>query len=157
MRWDGSQAMVQWGLDLGIILVWGGWGRMRSEEARNIWNEQEWAGHVGTRWELNGNLVWGRNGMWQDKELLLTKAEFFYQDDPVSWPLKESHYYLGHVPKLSALLPQSSGNRLMWERMIHGIYCDWHNTSVQLTSRIFSELQRCVTHSWDEERKRCSH
>jgi hypothetical protein len=82
-----------------------------------------------------------------------------YLDDSQSWPLKESHYYLGHVPKLSTLLPQPpvNVNWLLWDRVIHGASCDWHNTSVRLASRIFGELQWCVTHSWDRERKEISH
>jgi len=38
------------------------------------------------------------------------------------------------------------------ERLVHGIYSDWHNTSVRLASRIFGELQRRVTRAWDEGR-----
>jgi hypothetical protein len=89
------------------------------------------------------------------KDSFLSKAEFFYVDDPVLWPLKESYFYLGHVPKLSNLLSQlSTGpNRIAGERMIHGVYCEWHNASVRLASRIFGELQRRVTRSWDKERK----
>ena len=89
------------------------------------------------------------------KHLILSKTEFFYVDDSALWPLKASHFYLGHVPKLSNLVPHSlvSSSRLLWERTIHGVYCDWHNASVRLASRIFGELQRRVTRSWDQERK----
>ena len=90
-----------------------------------------------------------------DKAELLSKAEFFYIDDPTIWPLKESRYYLGHVPKLSNLLPKSWSGLGKWqeERMIHAIYCEWHNAGVRLALRIYEELQQHVTCSWDQERK----
>jgi hypothetical protein len=64
-------------------------------------------------------------------------------DDSEVWPLKESHFYLGHVPRLNNLLSQllAKSSRLTRERTIHGLYCEWHNTSVRLASRIFGELQ----------------
>jgi hypothetical protein len=89
------------------------------------------------------------------KDSFLSKAEFFYVDDPVLWPLKESYFYLGHVPKLSNLLSQllAGSNQIAGERTIHGVYYEWHKASVRLASRIFGEIQRRVTHSWDKERK----
>ena len=89
------------------------------------------------------------------KNDFLLKAESFYVDDPTVWPLKESRFYLGHVPKLSNLLPQSHSGpgSCQGERIIHAIYCEWHNAGVRLTSRIYGELQRCVTRSWEQERK----
>jgi hypothetical protein len=93
------------------------------------------------------------------KDVFLTKAEFFYIDDSALWPLTQSHFYLGHVPKLSSLLPRSlaDSNWLLWERTIHGVYCEWHNTGVRLAARIFGEFQRRITRSWDQERKGMSH
>ena len=41
------------------------------------------------------------------KDKVHTKAEYFYDDDSELWPLKESYFYLGHVPNLSTLLPLS--------------------------------------------------
>jgi hypothetical protein len=89
------------------------------------------------------------------KKDILTKAEYFYLDDSTLWPLKESQFYLGHVPRLSDLLPQTH-NEMSWllrERTMHGTYCDWHNTSVRLASQIFGELQRRITRSWDKEKR----
>lgn len=89
------------------------------------------------------------------KNEILSKAMSFYIDEPTLWPLKESRFYLGHVPKLFKLFPtQCDGHtRLQMERVIHAIYCEWHNASVRLAARIFGEFQRRVTRSWDEERK----
>ena len=89
------------------------------------------------------------------KTEFLRKAESFYTDDPTVWPLKESRYYLGHVPKISNLLTQlqRGPNRWQGERTIHAIYCEWHNAGVRLASRIYGELQRRVTRSWEQERK----
>jgi hypothetical protein len=89
------------------------------------------------------------------KRDFLLKAESFYADDLTVWPLKESQFYLGHVPKLSNLFPQllAGPDRWQGEWMIHAIYCEWHNASVRLVSRIYGELQRRVTRSWEQERK----
>ena len=86
---------------------------------------------------------------------VLKKAEYFFADDPELWPLKESHFYLGHVPYLPTLLSQlrAGSGMLMWERTIHGAYCDWHNASVRLASRIYGDFQRQVTRSWDQWRR----
>lgn len=46
---------------------------------------------------------------------------------------------------------QQELNHLMKERLIHGIYCDWHNAGVRLASRIFGELQRKITRVWEEK------
>ena len=82
---------------------------------------------------------------------------------PLGWPGIPQGYpcyslYLGHVPKLSDLLPPRyfKTTPLSRERTIHGIYCEWHNASIRLASRIFGDLQRCGTHSWDQERKKIS-
>lgn len=94
------------------------WREQAGKQLRNTVEE-----HLG-KLEVEGDC--------RDKVLL--KAEFFYTDDSEFWPLKESYYYLGHVPKLSNLLPQSlaKSGKLIWERMVHGTYCDWHNSSVRL-------------------------
>ena len=95
------------------------------------------------------------------KSSILKKAEFFYSDNSDLWPLKESQFYLGHVPKLSDVLPHTPNhegtNEISRARTIHGIYCEWHNASLRLASRIFGELQRRVTRSWDEGRKGLLH
>ena len=89
------------------------------------------------------------------KNQILTKAKSFYVDDPTLWPLKESMFYLGHVPKISHMISRPSNGTftLQIERAIHATYCEWHNTSTRLAARIFGEFQRRVTRSWDQERK----
>ena len=85
-------------------------------------------------------------------EDILTKAKSFYCNDAKIWPLGDSQYYLGHVPKIREWIQGEELSRLTVERLVHGIYSDWHNTSVRLASRIFGELQRRVTRAWDEGR-----
>jgi hypothetical protein len=64
---------------------------------------------------------------------ILSKAKFFFQNEKGLWPLGDSQYYLGHVPKLEPLLPPTEEEtRLEREQVIHGIFCEWHNTSVRL-------------------------
>ena len=83
-----------------------------------------------------------------ERTRFLQKAKCFYTDDPELWPLVESHYYLGHVPKIRPMLTSlENENRILRERIIHGIYCDWHNTRVRLAGRIFGKLQH-----WDTRR-----
>jgi len=78
-------------------------------------------------------------------EEVLNKAESFYSHEKDIWPLRDSQYYLGLVPKLQKWIQEEGLNCLATEHLIHGIYCDWHNMGVRLTSRIFGELQRNVT------------
>ena len=92
------------------------------------------------------------------RDEFVQKSKLFFIDDPSIWPLKESSYNLGHVPKLSDLLPPKYFKTapLSRERTIHGIYCERHNASVRLASQIFGDLQRRATRSWDQERRRIS-
>jgi hypothetical protein len=90
----------------------------------------------------------------QAVEEVLNKAESFYSHDKNIWPLGDSQYYLGLVPKLQKWIQEEGLERLARERLIHGIYCDWHNTGVRLAARIFGELQRKATRQWDERREK---
>jgi len=85
-------------------------------------------------------------------EDLLNKAEFFYKYDLNVWPLGDSQYYLGYVPKIREWIKKEKLSQIALERFEHGIYCDWHNTGVRLASRIFGELQRRATRAWDERK-----
>jgi len=116
---------------------------------------QQWREDAGNQLE---KLIRERlNGMDVDeieRTRFLQKAKCFYTDDPELWPLVESHYYLGHVPKIRPRLTSlEKENRILRERIIHGIYCDWHNTSVRLAGRIFGELQRRAARHWNMRRK----
>jgi hypothetical protein len=86
--------------------------------------------------------------------VIINKAKFFFTDDPDIWPLKESRYFLGLVPKIRQWLTQESDgmNGVTRERIIKGIYCDWHNTGVRLASRIYGEVQRRVTRTWERNK-----
>ena len=84
---------------------------------------------------------------------IVERAKFFYEDNSERWPLRESTYYLGLVPKIERWITPECGNisRITKERIIKGIYCDWHNTGVRLlvASRIYGELQHQVTKTWE--------
>ena len=58
------------------------------------------------------------------------------------------------VPKIRQWITQESGgmNGITRERIIKGIYCDWHNTGVRLASRIYGEMQRRVTRKWERSK-----
>jgi len=90
-----------------------------------------------------------------ERTKFLQKAKCFYTDDPELWPLVESHYYLGHIPKIQLMLTSlEKESRILRERIIHGIYCDWHNMAgIPLAGRIFGELQRRAAQHWDMKRK----
>ena len=64
---------------------------------------------------------------------ILNKAKSCYCNDAKIWPLGDSQYYLGHVPKIREWIQGEELSRLTVERLVHGIYTDWHNTSVRLT------------------------
>jgi hypothetical protein len=90
----------------------------------------------------------------KDKLEILTRAKSFYMDDEEVWPLKESQFYLGFVPKIQKWMTHETEglNWITKERMVKGIYCEWHNTGVRLASRIYGELQRRVTRIWERRK-----
>jgi hypothetical protein len=89
-----------------------------------------------------------------DVSVIVNKAKSFYTDDADIWPLKESCYFLGLVPKIKQWITHESQgmNAITRERIIKGIYCDWHNTGVRLASRIYGEMQRRVTRTWERSK-----
>ena len=89
-----------------------------------------------------------------DMSAIVNKAKFFFTDDANIWPLRESCYFLGLVPKIKQWIMQGNQgmNAIMMERVIKGIYCDWHNTGVRLASRIYGEMQRRVTRTWERSK-----
>ena len=85
---------------------------------------------------------------------LLTKVEFFYDDDPELWPLGNSRFYLGHVPPLAPWTNNvKCGTNSAQERFIYGLYSLFHTSSIRLAGRIFGEAQRKATKEWDEARR----
>ena len=84
----------------------------------------------------------------------INKAKSFFTDNPDIWPLKESCYFLGFVPNIRKWITADSDgtNGITKERIIKGIYCDWHNTGVRLASRIYGEVQRRVTRTWERSK-----
>ncbi|KAF5312013.1 hypothetical protein D9619_003843 [Psilocybe cf. subviscida] len=86
---------------------------------------------------------------------ILEKAKFFYRRDDETWPLGNSTYYLGYVPKIKQVAPNLhvDSKLLTTKRLIYGIYSDWHNIGTRLAARIFGELQRKAASHWDERRR----
>jgi hypothetical protein len=116
-------------------------------DAYKIWREE--AGHA-LKTVVEERL---KNQDMGDEQItyILSKAKSFFQNGKDLWPLGDSQYYLGYVPNLRPLLPRMENeNRIARERMVHGIYCDWHNASIRLASRIFGDFQRRVAKHWDE-------
>jgi len=72
-------------------------------------------------------------------------AKSLFIDDPSVWPLQYSFFYLGHVPPLEHLLPNSStGSTLTRSRLLYTIAADWHLASIRLAGRIWGDLQRTM-------------
>ncbi|KAJ7104689.1 hypothetical protein C8R44DRAFT_640066 [Mycena epipterygia] len=74
---------------------------------------------------------------------LLTAVKFMFDYNEQIWPLKHTFYYLGHIPPLDALLPQSVDlTSLKRERLLHHLAADWHLTAIRLAGRIYGDFQR---------------
>ena len=74
---------------------------------------------------------------------LLKAAKSLFSDNQDIWPLHYSFYYLGHVPPLNALVPESHfESRISCERFLHNVHTDWHLIAVRLASRIYGQLQK---------------
>ena len=87
---------------------------------------------------------------------LLRTAKFLFSDCAITWPLHYSFYYLGHIPKLDALIDSDIfANRLKCERFIHSVYGDWHMSSIRLASRIWGKVQKEMAKRRDMLHLRC--
>ena len=74
---------------------------------------------------------------------LLKTAKLLFSDCPNTWPLHYSFYYLGHIPKLNAIVNQELfTSRLKFERFLHNVSCDWHMSAIRLASRIWGIVQK---------------
>lgn len=75
--------------------------------------------------------------------VFIQTAKSLFTDDPMTWPLLYSFYYVGHVPPLEHLLPKGSArNTLARSRLLYTIAADWHLTLIRLAGRIWGDLQR---------------
>ncbi|KAJ6607833.1 hypothetical protein B0H10DRAFT_1817044 [Mycena sp. CBHHK59/15] len=74
---------------------------------------------------------------------LLTAVKFLFARNDDIWLLKQSFYYLGHVPQLDKLLPTGAvQNAITRERLLYHRATDWHLTAIRLAGRIFGDYQR---------------
>ena len=59
------------------------------------------------------------------------------------WPMNRSKFYLGLIPNTSNLIPPNhpieTGTR---RKLLHAIAAEWHNASVRLAGRIYSDYSR---------------
>jgi hypothetical protein len=70
-------------------------------------------------------------------------AKFFFFDSETIWPLHYSTYYLGHVPKLDALVSSDAFmSNVLRARFLHNIHGDFHLAGIRLTSRIWGIVQK---------------
>ncbi|KAJ7916426.1 hypothetical protein B0H13DRAFT_1585254, partial [Mycena leptocephala] len=75
---------------------------------------------------------------WRSKatnDILTPKSLFL--DSPI-WPLQYSAFYLGHIPKLDALVPRNHDlSNITHIRLIHHFASDWHTACIRLAGRIW--------------------
>ena len=60
---------------------------------------QQWREDAGNQLDAIRERLTGMDVTEIEQTKFLLKAKCFYTDDPELWPLVESHYHLGHVPK----------------------------------------------------------
>ncbi|KAJ6566379.1 hypothetical protein B0H19DRAFT_1351815 [Mycena capillaripes] len=53
-----------------------------------------------------------------------------------------SVYYLGHIPRINALVPNTNNNKIDHSRLIHHFASDWHTACIRLAGRIWGDWQR---------------
>ncbi|KII90283.1 hypothetical protein PLICRDRAFT_159732 [Plicaturopsis crispa FD-325 SS-3] len=74
---------------------------------------------------------------------LLTAAKYMFSDSSEIWPLQNSVYYLGHLPKLERYMPVTENlGKMARERLLHKIAAYWHLTAVRLAARIYGDFAK---------------
>jgi hypothetical protein len=74
---------------------------------------------------------------------LTSAAKLFFCDSDLLWPLHYSVYYLGHVPKLDALVSMEAFTGTATRaRFLHNVHGDFHMAGIHLTSRIWGIVQK---------------
>ena len=78
------------------------------------------------------------------QQSLITTAESLFKDDPLTWPLHSSLYYLGQIPSLTNILASNTAKlpELQERRLRANLSADWHTASIQLAGRIFGDFQK---------------
>ncbi|KAK6966750.1 hypothetical protein R3P38DRAFT_3337738 [Favolaschia claudopus] len=94
----------------------------------------------------------------EEQKPILLAAKSLFTDHAVTWPLRISQYYLGHIPSLSGLISvanipgclerlgyrDSIPGTVKRRRILTHISTDWHTTSIRLAGRIFGSVQRTM-------------
>ena len=75
---------------------------------------------------------------------LLKSAKSLFADDPVIWPLQETFFYLGQLPKIDPLINMGGVDRgeIYRRRLKSHIANGWHLACIRLAGRIFGDFQR---------------
>jgi hypothetical protein len=74
---------------------------------------------------------------------LQVAAKFFFRDSETILPLHYLAYYLGHVPKLDALVSMDAFmSTVLRAHFLHNIHGDFHLSGIQLASRIWGFVQK---------------
>jgi hypothetical protein len=74
---------------------------------------------------------------------LVKAAKLFFCDSDMLWPLHYSAYYLGHVPKLDALVSMEAFTSTATRaRFLHNAHGDFHMAGIHLASRIWGIVQK---------------
>ena len=77
------------------------------------------------------------------RERLSEAAKSLFTDDPKVWPLHQSMYYLGQLPKLDNFISNNSKiSSILKRRLKSHIASDWHTTAIRLAGRIFGDFQK---------------
>lgn len=81
----------------------------------------------------------------EEKTAMLMAAKSIFTDCSLTWPLRYTQFYLGHIPSLERFVPANAfESALTREKFIHSLHADWHLTATRLTSRIYGDLMRKV-------------
>jgi hypothetical protein len=66
---------------------------------------------------------------------LRVAAKFFFCDSEIIWPLHYLAYYLGHVPKLDALVSMDTfTSNILRTHFLHNLHGDFHLLGIWLAS-----------------------
>ncbi|KAK7036888.1 hypothetical protein R3P38DRAFT_2517069 [Favolaschia claudopus] len=81
----------------------------------------------------------------EEQVSVLLAAKSLFIDDDLTWPLRMSQYYLGHIPSLRGFITVANIPGVVKRRkLLTHISADWHTTSIRLAGRIFGSIQRTM-------------
>ena len=83
---------------------------------------------------------------------LLTKAEYYFSNSSLIWPLHYSAFYLGHVPVLNNDIKLIHfPNNQKYQRFIRNLHSEFHLAGIRLAGRIMGEFLRELAKKREQE------